>query len=153
MQLFKGQGVKHITEGFGSVMKIITKLVYDKQGRLIGEYPTNLVMVRFKNGSQKVSKDALLPAEMSSTDREAMEKRIADYPEMRGTRKLVLVGDTRVYAFETTEVPEALTTENGRKCFHRNHIPTSYGDHSPSPWCSLCHPYVLLVRQGAVFTA
>jgi hypothetical protein len=87
---------------------------------------------------------------------------------MRSTRNLVLVEDVYRTGVDTgralADVPPRLelavppsgqsgVIEMGGKCYHGVYIPATspWPDHAPD--CSICRPYEILVKQGAIFKA
>jgi len=83
---------------------------------------------------------------------------------MRNTRNLVLIDDAKDYARAMAEVPPhqniviqpsglSGVTMHGTKCAHGVYIPATSLHTDYAPYCSLCHPYEIAVREGAIYKA
>jgi hypothetical protein len=154
MHLFPGQGVKHITEGYGVVWQVPQPMKNEKR--------PNTVKVKFRTGLPVVvSVIALLPAEMDIDEREDLEQEIADYPEQRGSRTVVLLGDTNEtktgratihpIPLQSIQVPPSGLTEiesYGGKCAHGVYVPAPYLPSGIADCCSGCRPFEIIAKSS-----
>jgi hypothetical protein len=154
LHLFPGQGVKHITEGYGVIVQVPQPMKNEKR--------VKTVLVRFRTGDPiAVSVSALVRPEMPIEQREETEQRIDQYVEDRGSRHLIMLADTvenkalrssfTAGPVQLINVPPSGLTEviaPGLKCNH--------GVYIPAPWitpagrastCTLCHPLEIVSKQ------
>lgn len=159
-QIFEGQGVRHLSTGKLGVVCRVGKV---RVGKKV------VVAVAMLRNKKTVTgrREEFGPASMKPEDLAELQQKIENYPEQRGTRTLISIDDVgnntnlprrdapvtrRKDLRIETELDNGLVVTGG-KCEHGVYIPASAPNGDRSPYCSICHPYVIFARKGAEFKA